>query len=98
MTEYNHILLVRSETADKISGEMVKNAGRYGVGIIVCGKDGLEPLSEGLPQEEIKRLNTILPKGMNAAKGNHVLHRLNYRLKSLANRQTSKEQNEALSR
>ena len=44
MTEYNHILLVRSETADKISGEMVKNAGRYGVGIIVCGKDGLESL------------------------------------------------------
>ena len=93
MTEYDHVLLVQPDIADKISDELRKNASRYGVEIVVCNENGLQPLSEGLSSEDVKRLNMVLPKGINAAKGNVMLHRLNYRLSSLANHQTNKEQN-----
>ena len=53
MTEYDHVLLVQPDIADKISDELRKNASRYGVGIVVCNENGLLPLSEGLSSEDV---------------------------------------------
>lgn len=82
MTDYTHVLLVSSETAEKISDEIINHAGVYGAGIVVNGENGLTPLSKDFAPEELNRLNAVLPKGVEARKANGILHKLSYRVKN----------------
>lgn len=82
MTDYTHVLLVSSETAERLSDEIIDHAGVYGAGIVVNGENGLMPLSKDFAPEEVSRLNTVLPKGVEARKANGILHKLSYRVKS----------------
>ena len=82
MTDYNHVLLVSSETAEKLSDEIITHAGAYGVAVVVNDENGLTPLSKDFVPEEVSRLNAVLPKGVDARKANGILHKLSYRVKN----------------
>lgn len=84
MKNYSHVLILSSETAERVSDKIVDNAGNYGVGLVVSDEKGLTPLSQDFNPQELERLNNVLPQGAEARKANGILHKLHYRVKENA--------------
>lgn len=85
MTEINHVLLVGSETAERLSDGIISQAAEAGLGLVLNNEKGLAALSENIADSDMERLRRVLPHGVSSAKANGILHKLAFRLQGREN-------------
>jgi len=83
MTEYSRLLIVGPDSSERLTDGIVEGAREFGIGIVLSDEKGISPISPDIPSEQIDELNKILPAGINARKGNGILHKLNTRKQAI---------------